>query len=64
MSKEVQTPRLVLRMTKDLHHWLKWYALRHDTTMSRIVKDYLEELRREDTGSQYQFPGEVDRESP
>ena len=33
-GQELQQPRLTLRMTKELHHWFKGYALEHHTTMS------------------------------
>jgi len=53
-TKELQEPRLVLRMTKDLHRWFKWYALKNETTMSAILKGYLEELRRTDEHARQQ----------
>ena len=52
-TKELQEPRLVLRMTKDLHRWFKWYALKNETTMSAILKGHIEKLKRKDEKTQH-----------
>lgn len=35
-----------IRISGDLHKWLKLYAAKHDTTMTDIIIQYLEYLRR------------------
>ena len=40
--------KIMFRVDKDLHRWFKWHALKHDTTMSAILKAYLEDLRRKE----------------
>jgi predicted HicB family RNase H-like nuclease len=41
-------PRLNLRISEEMHNWLRDYAQRHGKSMSAILKDYLNELRRKD----------------
>jgi predicted HicB family RNase H-like nuclease len=48
MKKTSDYPRFTIRISEDLHQWLKGYAKRNDISMSRVVKQYLESLRRED----------------
>jgi len=35
-----------IRISSDLHKWLKLHAAKHDTTMTDIIIQYLEYLRR------------------
>ena len=37
-------PRLQFRISKEKSDWFRGYAKRKGTTMSRIVKDYIEQL--------------------
>jgi hypothetical protein len=39
---------MTLKINSDLHSWLKDYAERENTKMSRIIKAHLESLRRKD----------------
>jgi hypothetical protein len=35
-----------IRISADLHKWLKLHAAKNDTTMTQIIIDYLERLRQ------------------
>ena len=45
MSKET---RFTIRITDELHQWLKRYALYEGVTMTGIVVGYLESLRQKE----------------
>ena len=38
-----------IRITSDLHKWLKLYAAQNDTTMTTIIIQYLERLRQKNS---------------
>ena len=38
-----------IRITSDLHKWLKLYAAQNDTTMTTIIIEYLEKLRQQNS---------------
>ena len=44
--------KILFRVSKEMHRWFKFYALRNEKTMSAILKEYLEELRRKDEHAQ------------
>jgi hypothetical protein len=47
-EKRPDEAKILFRVPKEMHRWFKFYALRHDKTMSAILKEHLEELRRQD----------------
>ena len=47
-KKPSDYPRLNLRISEDMHNWLRDYAQRQGKSMSAILKEYLEKLRREE----------------
>jgi len=51
MKKKGDYPRFTIRISDDLHRWLKGYAKRNDISMSRVVKEYLESLRRKESAT-------------
>lgn len=55
VTKEVaDLKRLTILVTNDLHRWLKGYAVRRETTMTEIILEYLEDLRRKERESEKQ----------
>ena len=51
-KKPSDYPRLNLRISEDMHNWLRDYAQRQGKSMSGILKDYLGELKRKDLSVQ------------
>lgn len=51
-KKPSDYPRLNLRISEDMHNWLRDYAQRQGKSMSGILKDYLRYLRRKDLSVQ------------
>lgn len=47
-EKGLLEAKIMFRVDKALHRWFKWHALKHDTTMSAILKAYLEDLRHKE----------------
>lgn len=43
-----QSPRLNLRLSKELLLWAKEYAKRTNTTVTQLIADHLRELRAKD----------------
>lgn len=41
-------PRIQLRLKPETIQWLKDYAQRNNTTMSEIIREYIEELKCKD----------------
>jgi predicted DNA-binding protein len=41
-------PRIQLRLKPEIIQWLKEYAKRQNTTMSEIIREYIEKLKRKD----------------
>ena len=41
-------PRIQLRLKPEIIKWLKEYAKRQNTTMSEIIREYIEKLKRKD----------------
>jgi predicted DNA-binding protein len=39
---------MIFRLSEELHNWLKDYAEREDRTMTDIIKEQLQRLRRTD----------------
>ena len=48
VKKPSDYPRLNIRISEEMHSWLRDYAKRQDKSMSTILKEYLEELKRKD----------------
>lgn len=44
----IGNPRLQVRLEPETIQWLKEYAQRNNTTMSEILREYVEILKRED----------------
>jgi predicted HicB family RNase H-like nuclease len=47
-KKPSDYPRLNLRISEEMHNWLRDYARRQGKSMSAILKEHLNELRRKD----------------
>jgi predicted HicB family RNase H-like nuclease len=47
-KKPSDYPRLNLRISEEMHNWLRDYAQRQGKSMSAILKEHLTELRRKD----------------
>jgi predicted DNA-binding protein len=41
-------PRIQLRLKPETINWLKDYAQHNNTTMSEIIREYIETLKRKD----------------
>ena len=41
-------PKIQVRLAPETIQWLKEYAQRNNTTMSEILREYVEKLKRED----------------
>ena len=53
MTKKRQGyPKLNLRISNEMHTWLRDYASRQGKGMSAIIKEYLESLRHTDEHTQ------------
>ena len=44
----IGNPRLQVRLKPETIQWLKEYAQRNNTTMSEILREYVEKLKRKD----------------
>jgi predicted HicB family RNase H-like nuclease len=51
-------PIFNLRMNRDLQNWLRDYASRQGKSMSAIIKDALQSLKRKDEHARQQEAGE------
>ena len=47
-------PIFRFRISNEQYQWLKDYAKRHNTAMSAIIKDHLNQLQRKDQRSRQQ----------
>ena len=46
-------PIFRFRISNEQYQWLKDYAKRHNTAMSAIIKDHLNQLQRKDKQTQH-----------
>ena len=47
-SERMELKRCTFLFPKDLHRWLKRYAVNRETTMTEVILEYLEDLRRKE----------------
>ena len=52
MSRTKNTAKLITEIPMDLHQWFKIYTIRNHTSMTAMIKDYLENLRRNSESKQ------------
>lgn len=45
-SKNQTESRLSCRMDKDLLDWVKWYAAQRRTTVTRLVREFFQSLKK------------------
>ena len=54
MASPKNYPIFRFRISNEQYQWLKDYAKRHNTAMSAIIKDHLNQLQRKDELSRQQ----------